>query len=207
MDSGTIKIGVSTTICKHILMPYLEKFHEKYPKINIQINNNLSNNLLKELRNGTLDIVIMFSPGNSIKDIKTIPILEVQDIFVGNKKYASLTDKKIELNVLNSHPLILPNISSSSRKHLNNYLNTNKFNITSNLEVVSYSLIVDLIKAGFGIGYVTKEFILDELKNKTLFEIQVKPSIPKRTIVIATIDKKEPNYSSKKLIEMITNKL
>ena len=38
LDSGTIRIGVSTTICRYILMPHLEKFHKKYPKIDIQIN-------------------------------------------------------------------------------------------------------------------------------------------------------------------------
>ena len=59
LDTGTIRIGVSTTLCRYILMPYLEKFHEQYPKIDIQINNNLSNNLLKELRNGNLDILVI----------------------------------------------------------------------------------------------------------------------------------------------------
>ena len=39
------------------VMPYLEKFHEMYPKIEIQIVNSLTTNLLKELRNGNLDIL------------------------------------------------------------------------------------------------------------------------------------------------------
>lgn len=66
-------------------------------------------------------------------------------------------------------------------------------------------MIIDLIKSGFGIGYVTKEFVSDELKNKTLYEIKITPSIPKRKIIIATMSKKEPNYSVKKLIEMIND--
>ena len=39
-----------------------------------------------------------------------------------------------------------------------------------------------------------------------LFEIKVEPNIPKRFIGIVTIDKKTPNYSVKKLVEMITAK-
>lgn len=206
LDSGTIRIGVSTTICRYILMPHLEEFHKKYPKIDIQINNNLSNNLLKELRNGNLDILIMFSPENDNKDLILRPITDVQDIFVGNKKYYDLTKGKLNLKNLESYPLILPSSSSNSRMHLNKYLKENKCDITPKLEVVSYNLIIDLIKAGFGIGYATKEFISDELNNKSLYEIKIDNNISKRTIVIATIDKKEPNYSSKKLIEMITNK-
>lgn len=204
LDSGKIRIGVSTTICKYILMPYLEKFHEKYPNIDIQINNNLSNNLLKELRNGNLDILIMFSPEDDTKDLILKPITNVQDIFVGNKKYYDLTKGKIKTKNLKSYPLILPKNPSSSRLFLNKYFKENSCNIRPKLEAISYSLIVDLIKTGFGIGYVTKEFILEELKNKLLYEIKIDTNIPKRTIVLATLAKKEPNYSVKKLIEMIT---
>ena len=203
LDSGTIRIGVSTTICRYILMPYLEKFHEKYPNIDIQINNNISNNLIKELRNGNLDILMLFSPSTENKDLIITKVKEVQDIFVGNKKYYDLMDKSNDLNDLKSYPLIFPNSSSNSRTYLNKYLKDNNIDLKPKLEVVSYNLIVDLIKAGFGIGYVTKEFIKDELDNKSLYEIKITPSIPKRTIVIATMDKKEPNYSVKKLIEMI----
>lgn len=203
LDSGIIRIGVSTTICRNILMPYLEKFHEKYPNIDIQINNNISNNLIKELRNGNLDILMLFSPSTENKDLIITKVKEVQDIFVGNKKYYDLIDKNDNLNNLKSYPLIFPNFSSNSRTYLNKYLKENNVDLKPKLEVVSYSLIVDLIKAGFGIGYVTKEFIKDELDNKSLYEIKITPSIPKRTIVMATMDKKEPNYSVKKLTEMI----
>lgn len=203
LDSGTIRIGVSTTICRYILMPYLEKFHEKYPNIDIQINNNISNNLIKEIRNGNLDILMLFSPSTENKDLIITKVKEVQDIFVGNKKYYDLMDKSNNLNNLKSYPLIFPNSSSNSRTYLNKYLKDNNIDLKPKLEVVSYNLIVDLIKSGFGIGYVTKEFIKDELDNKSLYEIKITPSIPKRTIVIATMNKKEPNYSTKKLIEMM----
>ncbi len=203
LDSGTIRIGVSTTICRYILMPYLERFHKKYPNIDIQINNNISNNLIKELRNGNLDILMLFSPLTENKDLIMTPIKDVQDIFVGNKKYYNLINKSNNLNDFKSYPLIFPNISSNSRTYLNKYLKDNNVDLKPKLEVMSYNLIVDLIKAGFGIGYVTKEFIKDELENKSLYEINITPSIPKRTIVIAIMDKKEPNYSVKKLIETI----
>lgn len=203
LDSGTIRIGVSTTICRYILMPYIEKFHEMYPNVDIQINNNLSNNLIKELRNGNLDILMLFKPSIDNKDLKIQELVDVQDIFVGNKKYFDLMQGKTNLKDLEQYPLIFPNSSSNSRVYLNKYLKDNNSNLKPKLEVVSYNLIVDLIKAGFGIGYATKEFVRDEIKNKSLFEIKIEPSIPKRTIVIATINKKEPNYSTKKLIEMI----
>ena len=207
LDSGIIRIGASTTICRHVVMPYLEKFHEAYPKIDIQIVNNLTNNLIKDLRNGNLDILFLNMPMNEDKDLKIIPLTDVQDTFVGNKKYYDLTKGKIKLKNLDSFPLIFQKLPSNTRTYLNNYLRKNNINLTPHLEVVSYNLIMDLVKAGFGIGYATKEFIKTELESNLLYEIEIAPKIPKRFIGIATIDKKTPNYSVKKLIEMITKSL
>lgn len=206
LDSGIIRIGASTTVSKHIVIPYLEKFHEMYPKIEIQIVNSLTTNLLKELRNGNLDILFLNLPMDENKDLKIIPITNVHDIFVGNKKYFDLTKGKITLKELSNYPLLFQKMPSNTRAYLNNYLKSNNTDLKPQLEVVSYNLIMDLVSAGFGIGYATKEFIKSELEKKELYEIKVEPSIPKRYIGIATIDKKTPNYSVKKLIEMITRK-
>lgn len=204
LDSGVIRIGASTTVCRHIVMPYLEKFHELYPKIDIQIVNNLTSNLLKDLRDGNLDILFLNMPMNENNDLKIIRLTDVQDIFVGNKKYYDLTKGKLNLENLNSFPLIFQKSPSNTRTYLNNYLKNNNVDLKPQLEVVSYNLIMDLVKAGFGIGYATKEFIKNELENNSLYEIEVVPRVPKRFIGIATLDKKTPNYSVKKLIEMMT---
>lgn len=202
LEAGTIRIGISTTICRYVLMPYLEKFHKMYPSIDIQINNNVSDNLVKELRNGNLDILVLFESSTDNKDLVTIPIKKTQDIFASNKEYYELCKNNIE--ELKNLPLIFPKLNSNSRIHLDNYLTSNNINLKPKLEVLSYNLIVELIKSGFGIGYVTKEFLNKELDKNELYEIKISPSIPKRTIVIATMNKKEPNYAVKKLIEIIT---
>ena len=87
LDSGSIRIGASTTITRNILMPYLEKFHKKYPKVDIKITNDLTSNLVTSLRNGDLDLLVVNLPMEENKDLKIIPICEVHDIFVGNKDY------------------------------------------------------------------------------------------------------------------------
>lgn len=207
LNSGIIRIGASTTVSRHVLIPYLEIFHEKYPNIEIQILNNLTTNLVKELKNGNLDLLILNMPMEETKDLKIIPIVEVQDIFVGNKKYFDLTNGKLDLKDLNSYPLIFQKNPSNTRAYLDKYLKNNNTILKPNLEVVSYNLIMDLVKAGFGIGYATKEFIKNELDNKLLYEINVSPNVPKRYIGIAIVDRNIPNYSVKKLIDlMVKNK-
>lgn len=206
LDSGIIRIGASTTVSRHVLMSYLEIFHEKYPKIDIQIVNNLTENLMKELRNGNLDILILNLPMNENKDLKIIPIIDVHDIFIGNKKYYDLTKGKIDLNDLKNYPLIFQKAPSNTRSYLDEYLKNNNVSLKPQLEVVSYNLIMDLVRTGFGIGYATQEFIKNELENKLLYKIDVFPKVPKRFIGIAIIEKAIPNYSVNKLINLMSNK-
>ena len=65
---------------------------------------------------------------------------------------------------------------------------------------------MDFVKSGFGIGYATREFIKEELENKLLYEIKVIPEIKERFIGIVTLNQTIPNYSVKKLIDMMIEK-
>ena len=42
LETGCIRIGISTTLTKEFLLTYLEKFHKLYPNIDIMINTNIS---------------------------------------------------------------------------------------------------------------------------------------------------------------------
>lgn len=205
LEYGTIRIGASTTVSKHVLMPYLAKFHEEYPLIEIKIVNTLTEDLISQLRNGNLDMLLLNLPMKEAKDFKIIKVQEVQDIFVGNKKYYDLTNGHINLKDLNNYPLLFQKNPSNTREYLDNYLKSNNVYLLPNMEIVSYNLIMDFVASGFGIGYATKEFIETELKNETLFEIKVTPKVPKRYIGIVTLNKTIPNYSVKKLIDLMTN--
>ena len=48
LETGTIRIGISTTLTKEFLLPYIEEFHDKYPKIDKDdsLNSNLRNLLV-----------------------------------------------------------------------------------------------------------------------------------------------------------------
>lgn len=205
LDYGSIRIGASTTVSEHVLMPYLEKFHEKYPNIDIQIVNTLTSDLLTELRNGNLDMLLLNLPMNENKDLKIQKIMDVQDIFVGNKKYYDLCNGSLNLEELNNHPLLFQKSPSNTRQYLDNYLKNNNVILHPKTEIVSYNLIMEFVKSGFGIGYATKEFIKEELKNKNLYEIKINPKVPKRYIGIVTLNQSVPNYSVKKLIKIMLN--
>lgn len=205
LNTGTIKIGVSTTLTKQFLIPYLEEFHEKYPKIDIQIDTNLSSELIPKLKNGLIDIIILNVVDNILdKDINVIECKKIEDCFVVNKSYENLLNKKLSFSDLNDYPLILQSKGSNTRAFLDNLTKENNVILKPIMELASYSLVVEFAKIGLGIGYATKEYIKEELKNKELFILNIKEDIPKRSIGIAISKTHLPSFSAKKLIEIIT---
>ena len=59
LEEGNIRIGISTTLVKEFLLPYLEEFHSTYPNITIEIITDLASVLIPKLRNGLIDIIIL----------------------------------------------------------------------------------------------------------------------------------------------------
>ena len=205
LETGCIKIGISTTLTKEFLLPYLEKFHSLYPKIDIQIITYLTSDLMPKLRNGLIDIVILnLNKKNYGNDIDIIKCKKINDCFVVNNKYKDLINKEMSLNDLNNYPLILQARGSNTREFLDNIASENGVVLKPNIELASYSLVIEFSKIGFGIGYATKEYIKKELKNKELFELKIKEKIPSRYIGIALSKNHVPNFSTKKLIEIIS---
>lgn len=206
LEYGTIRIGASATVAKHVLMPYLEIFHKKYPKIEIEITNHLTENLLKELRNGNLDMLLLNLPMAETNDLDIIKVMKVQDSFVCNREYYEKIKQPLPLKELHKYPLLFQKSPSNTRAILDHYLKDNKVTLTPKMEVVSYNLIMDFVKIGFGIGYATEEFIRDAIEKKELYPLEVIPKIPKRDIGVVTLKQTLPNFSVQKLINLMTQK-
>lgn len=204
LETGCIKIGISTTLTKEFLLPYLEEFHSLYPKIDIQIITNLTSDLMPKLRNGLIDIVILnLNNKNYGNDIDIIKCRKINDCFVVNNKYKDLTLKEVSIKELNNYPLILQAKGSNTREFLDNIARENGVVLKPNIELASYSLVVEFSKIGLGIGYATKEYIKEAIKNKELYELELKEKIPSRYIGIALSKNHVPNFSTKRLIEII----
>lgn len=81
LETGVLRIGSSTTITKYFLLPYIEKFHKTFPKIDISITNHLTNTLLSLLKKGSLDLLIVNLPMKFDNSLNIIPCAELHDCF------------------------------------------------------------------------------------------------------------------------------
>lgn len=205
LEVGTIKIGISTTLTKEFLMPYLEIFHTKHPKIKIEILTYLAIDLFPMLRNGLIDMIILNLHAKIDDDIEVTKCRDIHDCFVVGSQYKELATKEITLSEVNNYPLILQKGPANTRLFIDDYARKNGVILEPSMEVASYTLVIEFAKIGLGIGYATKEYIKDQLQNKTLYELNVTQSIPKRSIGLAIKKNSVPNFATQELIKIITN--
>ncbi len=203
---GHIKIGVSTTLCKYLLLPYLQNFIESYPHIKISIECHSTFETLALLEEGKLDIGLIGKPSVS-RSIDFFPLKTIRDTFVASPAYltnlkereSGLTDDtKVLLQRANLMMLDEKNIT---RLHMDDYLLKHEIHIGQTLEVSNMDLLIEFSKIGLGIGCVIREFVEQELADGSLIELSMPHAIPRRTVGFAYNKIATQNNSVKRFID------
>lgn len=206
IETGEIKIGTSNTILKYFLMQYLKKYSKTFPNVNISIEESYTPELINMVKNGSLDIAIIYADDND-KKLDGLKILKLQTLnycFIGNKKYKNLSDKTISFEELKKESLILNTINPIQTSLLNNMEDNSEY--IAHINLASHSLVYEFVKEGFGIGLVIKEFIKDKLDDKDLYEIKTKENFQPLNLILIVNKNSFPTYATSQLINTIKNK-
>jgi len=201
---GHLRIGVSTTLCKYILLPYLKQFVLAYPHIKITIECQSTFQTLELLENKKIDIGLIGKP-NSLKNLDYYTINTIEDMFVATEAYlenlkvressskldahltgSSHSDKyMIPNNIFKTANIMLLDEKNMTRLFIDDYFTNNKIETNQILEVSNMDLLIEFAKIGLGVSCVIKEFIQNDLNNATLIEIPLDKPLGKREVGFA----------------------
>ena len=183
---GQLKIGVSNTLCKYVLLPYLKSFVEKYPHVNITIESQSTAHTLEMLEARKIDIGLVAEP-RARRGLNFTPVMEIHDGFVCTPAYMeNLTLREGPApDIFKTGNIMLLDRSNMSRKHLDTYLSDRDIEVNQLLEVTDMALLIEFARIGLGIACVILDFVSDDLKNGTLMEVPLDAPIPRRVIGFA----------------------
>jgi len=202
LSYGEINIGASDTLCKHFLFPHLEQFHKQYPEIRIRVTNRTTPETITLLKEGKIDFGIVNLPAFDPKiDFRVCSTL--QDCLVGNEEYAELAKNPLPLQALHQYPLLLLE-GGSTRKFLDEYAASNGVTLKPEFELGSLDLLIQFAQSGFGLTFIVREYVSEELHAGKLIEIPLTPPIPKRHIGIATLKGVPLSAASGRFLECMT---
>jgi DNA-binding transcriptional LysR family regulator len=178
-----LRIGASDTICRYYLVPFLNNFHKKYPKIHIKVTNGTSLQCAKLLERNEVDIIVTNSPNPGLNNMmQIVPVREFHDIFIANKEAFPLSEHPITLKELQQYPILMLDKRSTTSIFLHNLFLENSLDLVPAIELSSNDLLIDLAKIGLGIAFIP-DYCVKEPED--LAVINITQEIPARLLVAA----------------------
>ena len=199
LDTGTLRIGASDTICKYYLIDKLKTFEELYPKIRYRVTNCTTTESLTLLKNNDVDIAFVHTPVTN-QNFTFRPCLTLEDYFVCSKDFDCSQIK--ELSDLTKYRTLLLEKSSHSRKSLDSNLLRYNVELRPKFELASLDLLIEFAKKNMGIICVSKQYIKTELESQELKIIPLKEKLDLRSISLA-FDNNTISHAAKRFMEIL----
>ncbi|BCJ95728.1 LysR family transcriptional regulator [Anaerocolumna cellulosilytica] len=202
LGMGHLRIGVSATLCKYILLPYLKNFVLTYPHVKVSIECQSTFKTLELLEQNKIDIGLIGLP-EDLKNLDFYPVKKIEDIFVATKSYlenlrlressvmpaySSINNESISLPssfIFKTANIMLLDEKNMTRLFIDNYFTKNQIETNQILEISNMDLLIEFAKISLGVSCVIKEFVETELKQELLVEIPLENPLKAREIGFA----------------------
>lgn len=203
---GHLQIGVSTTLCKYMLLPYLKEFIHRNPHISISIRCQSTNETLQLLDENKIDIGLIGKPENT-KGLNFFFLDNITDIFVANPDYLSNLKKRgvPEDAILTNSTLMLLDKNNMTRQYIDDYLQENHITVADSIDISNMDLLIDFAKIGVGVACVIRSFVSEELYDGSLVEIPLGIPIHEREVGFAYKESVTPSKSLQSFIDFYHN--
>lgn len=177
-----LRIGVSTTLCRYILLPYLQRFIQAYPHVQISISNQSTYQTLALLEENKIDIGLVGEP-SSLKGICFLPLREIQDIFVATKSYLdNLKLRSDPADFYQTATFMMLDEENITRQYVNQVFLEKGKDLSHVLEVSTMDLLIEFARISLGTACVIKEFVQKELDTGELIELPLNLQFSPRKI-------------------------
>ena len=206
LESGEIRIGASDMTLKFYLLPYLQQFHEAYPRVKLTVTNGPTPETLRYMQEGRIDFGVVTDPVTGHDELELYPVRKIRDTFVAGYKFLELKNRTVSLSELEKLPLICLEKNTSTRRYMDRFLKESGISIQPEIELATSDMIVQFARRNLGVASVVYDFAEEYLERGELFEVKIQKKLPERSICLALDNRQPLSNAAQKLIEIMKNK-
>ena len=180
-----LRIGVSTTLCKYILLPHLQRFIKAYPHVKISISCQSTYQTLTLLEENKIDIGLVGEPAIQ-KGFYFQPLQKIQDIFVTTTAYLEhLELRSGNGDLFQTATFMMLDEENITRQYINRVFLEHGVEFSNILEVSTMDLLIEFAQIGMGAACVIQEFVQEELDRGDLITLPLGLTFSPRQIGFA----------------------
>lgn len=209
LGAGSLSVGVSTTLCKYVLLPYLQDYIAANPYVKVSLSCQSTYETITALENGALNLgLVGESERLESSHLTFLPIREIHDIFVCSPEYLCKLQNQTDNatpDLLSQGTFLLLNKNNVTRQYIDKHMLLQNITMEHQIEVTTMDLLIDFARIGLGIACVIGEFVQDELKKGSLVECFIREPIPSRRIGFAYPRSARPSTAMSAFLNQVSD--
>ncbi len=202
--TGTLRIGASETIFQYILAEKIVAYHKACPQVKIELISDVSPRIIEFLKTDRCDVGFLnlpIPPDDGIVITDTVALLN--DVFLAGEAFSDLRGKELTVWDLQDYPLLLLEENTVARAAVDHFAESLGARLVPAVEVGSWDFMKRLVTDGMGIGCLPREYAQRRLRDGELFELNVRPAMPSRSVGLAVPKDANTPYSLRAFINLL----
>ena len=163
--TGDVRLGLPGTIGSILSVPLVLSVKEAFPRIRLTISDAMSGFVLNWLREGLIDIAVLYMPAEE-QQFKSDLLLSEELVLLAPND-TDLTGHLVPAS-LTELPLILPSPAHGLRTLLDGWAGQHGVTLNAEVELDSYSNIKSLVERGMGCSILPLHAVIEEARDGRL---------------------------------------
>lgn len=198
LEKGELNIAAGQSTSLYILPEYLKRFHEAYPGIRINLHSVTGQGGMKMLLDDQVDLAV--GPLLHVPDsIQYQPFISYQSILIAAKNHPLAKRKRVSLEDISPHGLILPPRHLSTWRMIDTVFRQHNLPYTVAMEAGGWEVVKCYVEQGLGVSIVTEVCLTGK---ENLAVIPVDEYFPSRNYGLITRKGKFFTPQAKRFVEM-----
>lgn len=201
--SGTIRISTIYSIGLHELPPYVKRFLQEFPSVNVRIEYRRSNLVYEDILHNAVDFGLVAFPQKQ-RQIEMLPFRNDRLVLITHPNHPLAKGQIVDLKSLAGHKFIGFDPDIPTRKAVDLIFRDNKLEITPVMEFDNIETVKRAVEIDHGIAIVPQATVQQELRQGTLCMVPFKGKEFTRPLAILHRKGRVLTPAMKKFIETLS---
>ena len=171
--SGTIRLSTIYSIGLHELPPYIKRFLQEYPSVNVRIEYRRSNLVYEDILHNAVDFGLVAFPQKT-RQIEMLPFRNDRLVLITHPNHALAKATEVDLKTLAGQKFIGFDPDIPTRKAVDQIFRENKLDITPVMEFDNIETVKRAVEIDHGIAIVPQATVQQEVRQGTLIAVPFK---------------------------------
>lgn len=204
--SGNIHIATIYSIGLHELPPYIKRFLQKYPSVNVRVEYRRSNLVYDDIMHNAVDLGLVAFP-NRMRQLEVIPFCEDDLVLICHPKHKLAKYAAVSISDLKDDKLIGFESDIPTRKATDQILRDHNLNPEPIMEFDNIETVKRAVEIDAGVAIVPQATVRQEISQGTIVQVGLNGGNYTRPLAIIHRKGRVLTPAMKKFIETLTNRM